>query len=243
MRQGHFHAKVCKYKNSSFQKPKPYQLPLLSNKLCGAPVWKAPGPPACDEFVEGRAGLSMNSWMRFKTVNGGKVKSETEKGSWDQTRAGPTGIRVQALSPWHPQRHRGPPAPAETIPGTGCQPGEVFRDSAPRLSTGAGWLVTWAPSAGHAPPFQTPRREPSGQRSPLSILFLPFMLLVPYNFPPILPLSLPADNPPCDFHVYVSVPVLVVCLGCFLDSVVHSCEFIAILLFIVLIFFFLDKSL
>ena len=50
-------------------------------------------------------------------------------------------------------------------------------------------------------------------------------------------------------HFCDSVPVLVVCLVhfcfCFfLDSVVDSCEFVAILLFIVLIlFFFLGKSL
>ena len=54
-----------------------------------------------------------------------------------------------------------------------------------------------------------------------------------------------ADNTPRDLHFYDSVPVLVVCLGffcfcfCFLDSVVDSCEFVAILMFIVLIFFFL----
>ena len=58
----------------------------------------------------------------------------------------------------------------------------------------------------------------------------------------------PIDNPPCDLHFCDSVPVLVVYLVCFcfcfLGSFVNSCEFVAILLFIVLIFlFFLDKSL
>ena len=51
-------------------------------------------------------------------------------------------------------------------------------------------------------------------------------------------------NPPCDLHFCDSVPVLVclVCF-CFLGSVVDSCEFVVISLFLVLIFFFLDNSL
>ena len=48
---------------------------------------------------------------------------------------------------------------------------------------------------------------------PLSILYLPFMLLIPCTFSPILPL--PTDNPPWDLHFCGSVPVLVVCLVCF----------------------------
>ena len=48
-----------------------------------------------------------------------------------------------------------------------------------------------------------------------SIFYLPFMLLIPYTFFPILPLSFPADNPPCDLHFCDSIPVLVVCLVCF----------------------------
>ena len=80
---------------------------------------------------------------------------------------------------------------------------------------------------------------------PLSILYLPFMLLIPCIFPPILPS--PINNPPYDLHCCDSVPVLVVCLVwlfvCFLGSVVNSCKFVVILLFIVLILFFLDKSL
>ena len=79
-------------------------------------------------------------------------------------------------------------------------------------------------------------------------LYLPFMLLIPCTFSPILsPPPLPTHNPPCDLHFCDSVPVLVVCLVCFcfvfLGSVVDSCEFVVILLFIFLIFFFLDKSL
>ena len=76
---------------------------------------------------------------------------------------------------------------------------------------------------------------------PLSILCLPFMLLIPCTFIPHSPL--PTYNPPCDLHFCDSV--LVICLVCFcyLDSVVDSCEFVVILLFIVLIFFFLDKPL
>ena len=66
-----------------------------------------------------------------------------------------------------------------------------------------------------------------------------------YLFPhsPLCPV--PTDNPPCDLHFCDSVPVLVVCLVCFcfLGSVVHSCEFVVILLFIFFIFFCLHKSL
>ena len=72
--------------------------------------------------------------------------------------------------------------------------------------------------------------------------------LIPCTFSPILPLPLPADNPPCDLYFWDFILVLVVCLVCFrsyffLGSVVYSCEFIVILLFMVLIFFFLGKSL
>ena len=52
-------------------------------------------------------------------------------------------------------------------------------------------------------------------RNPLSIWYLPFMLLFPLPFPPFSPLSLSADNPPCDLHSCDSVPILVVCLVCF----------------------------
>ena len=67
-----------------------------------------------------------------------------------------------------------------------------------------------------------------------------FLISVLYPCPP-----LPTDNPPFDRYIYDSVPVLVVCLVCFcfLDSVVDSREFVVILLFIVLIIFFLNKSL
>ena len=82
---------------------------------------------------------------------------------------------------------------------------------------------------------------------PLSILYLPFMLLTPCNFSPISLFPLPTDIPPCDLHFCDSVTVLVVCLVhflslfLFLGSIVDRCEFVVILLFIVLIFFFLDK--
>ena len=73
-----------------------------------------------------------------------------------------------------------------------------------------------------------------------------FLFLV--TFPPFYPLPLPVGNPPCDFHFCDSVPVLVVCLVCFcfcffLGLIVDSCEFVVILLFVFLIFFFLDKCL
>ena len=47
---------------------------------------------------------------------------------------------------------------------------------------------------------------------PLSIFFLTFMLVIPCTFPPFSSNPFPADNPPCDLHIYDSVPVLVVCL-------------------------------
>ena len=83
---------------------------------------------------------------------------------------------------------------------------------------------------------------------PLSVFYLPFMLLVPCTFSSIFPLAFPTDNPLCDLNFCDSVPVLVVCLVYvlgffFLGSFVDSCEFVVILLFIVLIIFFLDKSL
>ena len=83
---------------------------------------------------------------------------------------------------------------------------------------------------------------------PLSILYLPFMLLISCTFSPILPIPLPADNPPCDLYFWESVPVLVICLVCFcfcffLGSVVDSFQFVVILLFAFLIFFFLEKTL
>ena len=85
----------------------------------------------------------------------------------------------------------------------------------------------------------------SSLASPFPILFLTFpclfctyqlCFLFPVPFPPFFPFPLPADNPPNGLHTYDSVPVLVVCWVCFLDSVVDSCEFVVILLFIVLIF-------
>ena len=83
--------------------------------------------------------------------------------------------------------------------------------------------------------------------SPFPILFLtspcllctyPVMLLNPCTFFPILPL--PTDYPPYDLHFCDSVPVPIVCL---VFVFVDSCEFIILLLFIVLIFFFMDGSL
>ena len=96
----------------------------------------------------------------------------------------------------------------------------------------------------------------SSLASPFPILFLTspclfctyrLCCLFPVPFSPLSPHPIPTDNPPCDLHFCDSVPVLCVCLVCFslffLGSVIHSCEFVVILLFIVLIFFFLDKSL
>ena len=90
--------------------------------------------------------------------------------------------------------------------------------------------------------------------SPFLILFLTspclfctyhLFFLFPVPFPPFSSLPFPAYNPQCDLHFCYSVPILAVCLVCFcfLGSIVDSCEFVVILLFIVSIFFFLDKSL
>ena len=89
----------------------------------------------------------------------------------------------------------------------------------------------------------------SSLASPFPILFLTspclfcsyqLCFLIPAPFPPFSPVPFPADNPPNDLHTYDSISILFVCLVCFLDSVVDSCEFVAILMFIVLILFFLS---
>ena len=67
--------------------------------------------------------------------------------------------------------------------------------------------------------------------------------LIPAPFHPFSPFPLPANNPPNDLHIYDSAPALLVCVVCFLDTHADSGEFIAILMFIVLIFFFLNKPL
>ena len=81
----------------------------------------------------------------------------------------------------------------------------------------------------------------------LSILYLPICFLFSLTFPLFSPLHIPTDNPPCDLHFCQCGPVLVVCLVhfcfcfCFLGSVVDYCEFVVILLFIVLVLFFLRE--
>ena len=54
-----------------------------------------------------------------------------------------------------------------------------------------------------------------------------FVLLNPCTFSPF---ALPTGNPPNDLHIYDSVSVLLVCLVHSLDSIVASCEFIAVLI-------------
>ena len=90
----------------------------------------------------------------------------------------------------------------------------------------------------------------SSLASPFPILFLTspclfctyhFYFLFPVPFPPFFPFLLPADNSPNDLHAYDCVPVLAVCLiyicFCFLDLIVDSCDFVVMLMFIILIFF------
>ena len=49
---------------------------------------------------------------------------------------------------------------------------------------------------------------------PLSLFYLPFMLLILCIFPPLFPSHSPTVNRPCDLHFCDSVPVLIVCLVC-----------------------------
>ena len=95
--------------------------------------------------------------------------------------------------------------------------------------------------------------QTSSLTSPFPVLFLTYpcplfcayllCFLFPVPFPLSSPFLFPAENPPNDLHIYDSIPVLLVCLVCFLDSVVDRCEFVAILMFIVLIFFFIYNTL
>ena len=85
---------------------------------------------------------------------------------------------------------------------------------------------------------------------PLSILCLLIMLILPCTFPLHSSLPPPHWNPSvwCPFLWFCSCSgcLLNFCFHCFsflLGSFVDSCEFVVILLFIFLIFFFLDKSL
>ena len=95
----------------------------------------------------------------------------------------------------------------------------------------------------------------SSSASPFPIMFLTspclfctyqLCFLIPVHFPSFSSFPLSADNPPDDLHTYDSVSVMIVCLlyfcFCFIDSVVDSYGFVVILMFIVLIFFFLSKS-
>ena len=103
--------------------------------------------------------------------------------------------------------------------------------------------LPWFMSMGHAYKFFGFSISYTVLNNPLSCTYQ-FVLLNPRTLSLILLLPLSADNPPNDLHICDSVPVLLVCLVCFLGSVVDNCEFVVILLFIVLIiFFFLDKSL
>ncbi|KAF6125549.1 hypothetical protein HJG60_009966 [Phyllostomus discolor] len=87
----------------------------------------------------------------------------------------------------------------------------------------------------------------SSLASPFPVLFLTSPYFVPSNlcflilvpFPPFSPFLLPVDNPPNDLQIYDSVSVVLVCLAYSFDSIMDSCEFIAILMFLILISFFL----
>ena len=102
------------------------------------------------------------------------------------------------------------------------------------------------------PLFMSLGRDISSLASPFSILLLTsphlfytyqLVLLNPFTLYPVIPDPSPTGHHPNVLHICGSVSVLLVCLVCFLDSVVDSYVFIAILMFIVLIFFFFNKSL
>ena len=62
--------------------------------------------------------------------------------------------------------------------------------------------------------------------------------LIPAAFPLFSPFSFPTDNPPNDLPYLWFCFCSVCLLNLFLDSIVDSCEFIAMLMFIALIIFF-----
>ena len=70
-----------------------------------------------------------------------------------------------------------------------------------------------------------------------------FVLPNPLTSSPIPHNPLPSCNHQNALCIHDSVSVLLVCLLCFLHSIVDRYIFFAILLFMVLIFFFLNKSL
>ena len=74
-------------------------------------------------------------------------------------------------------------------------------------------------------------------------LFCDYLFVLnPLTSSPISPHPNPSGNHQNALHIHDSVSVLLVCLVCFVDSIVDRYVFIAIF-FIVLIFFFLNKSL
>ena len=103
----------------------------------------------------------------------------------------------------------------------------------------------------HPPLLMSMVMNVSSLASPFTILYFTspwlfsnylFILLNPFTSSPI-PISLQSGNHQNALRIHDSVSVLLVYLVCFLDSVVVRHIFFAILLFIVLIFLFLNKSL
>ena len=70
-----------------------------------------------------------------------------------------------------------------------------------------------------------------------------YLCLIPSSLHPFSHIPFPSGNHQNPLHIHDSVPVLLVCLVCFLHSIVDRHIFFAILLFIILILFFLNKSL
>ena len=80
---------------------------------------------------------------------------------------------------------------------------------------------------------------------PFSTYHLCYLFSVPFL---LSPSHSSVDNPPCDLHFCASVPVLLVCLVCFLLLLFQvwlliTESLLLFLLFIFFIFFFIDKSL
>ena len=71
-----------------------------------------------------------------------------------------------------------------------------------------------------------------------------FVVFNPLTSHPSPHTPLLSSNHPNVLHIHDSISVLLLCLVCFLDSIIDRCAFYAILLFMILMFFFfLSKSL
>ena len=117
------------------------------------------------------------------------------------------------------------------------------------------WAIFTAPHCLRQSPHHCSRlwvMHRSSLATPLPTLYLTFpwlfcnylfVLFSPLASSPIPPKPVPSGNHQNTLHIHDSVSALLICLVCFLDSIVGRYVFLAILLLIVLICFFLKKSL